>query len=117
MNSKPLDLACRACLIAGVLLLIFAAIQVHALLISALLALAAWRVRRPPPLTVAYGSAAWCSEKQAAAAGLFWQRGLFLGRFAGPPPLRLHAVLRLFTLPVDRSAQAVMEFLALFIRR
>ena len=41
-----------------------------------------WRARQSGNVTT-YGSARWASEKEMAAAGLFGDRGVFLGRLRG----------------------------------
>jgi type IV secretory pathway TraG/TraD family ATPase VirD4 len=102
----------RACLIATVVLVVLAALQMWQIVVFlALFTLYVMRRRGMlAPSSDAYGNARWCNEEEARRAGLFTERGLFLGRFAGPPGNPLLALLRLFTLPLNQSGTAVRQF-------
>lgn len=119
MNLPLRDLAGRACLMAAVALFAWAALRLWqvAVLLTALCLFFRYRRGLRSPRSDAHGSAYWCSEDEADQAGLFAGRGLFLGRFAGPPNHRLTATWRLFTLPPGESARAVRQFLGAWKRR
>jgi hypothetical protein len=73
--------------------------------------------RRGPRLGkgTAFGSARFCTDAEADAAGMYRPGGFFLGRAAGAG--RLRATARLFNLPPGRSAEAVRGWLAAFFPR
>lgn len=121
----PREVIARTCLMAAVVAF-FAAIVLSALaggaplLVGFLILALLWKARhhRPRlPQGTAHGQARWCTEEEAADAGLFHGQGLFLGRWAGPQPSRLEATRRLFALPWGRSAEAVRQFLQAFAQK
>jgi hypothetical protein len=113
MNVHPRDLAGRASLMAAVVLFGWTALRLWRLAVLLMILRLYWRYRRGlrSPQSDAHGSARWCNGDEAHRAGLFAGRGLFLGRFAGPPGQRLTALVQLFTLPPGQSALAVRQFL------
>jgi type IV secretory pathway TraG/TraD family ATPase VirD4 len=110
----------RACLIAAVVLLVQAAVLMQQILVFLAILTVFVLYRRgmlPRRTSDAYGSARWCNCEEAYRGGLFSGRGLFLGRFAGPPGNRLAALVRLFTLPIGQSGIAVRQFLSAWTGR
>ena len=120
MNPSFSDQVCRAGLKAAVVLCLYAALLLVivtwplGVVIPAVATVLYVRRRRRLPASDEYGSARWLSDHEAENANLFFPTGLFLGRWAGPPPGRLQAAVRLFTLPTAHSAIAVRQFLDAF---